>query len=167
MSLPETIQGKVWVFGDDVDTDRILPGKYLRLLTREELAPHAMEGLDPDFATSVKQGDIIVAGENVGCGSSREAAPQALIGCGIAAIVAASFGRIFYRNALNLGLPLVVCPEIGGKIQTGDTIEISLKEGKLIVESSKEELDIEPLPGVLQDILDAGGLVEWVKGKVE
>ena len=119
-------QGKAWVFGDDVDTDVIIPGKYLRTKDARLWAEHAMEGLDPQFASQVEKGDVIVAGRNFGCGSSREQAPRALLGAGVAVVVARSFARIFYRNAINVGLALI---EADVSCQRGDTVEVDLAAG--------------------------------------
>lgn len=154
--MMEKIQGKVWKFGDNIDTDVIIPGRYLRTFSLDELASHAMEGVDPDFAKNVEKGDIIVANENFGCGSSREQAPVVLKHSGVAAVVAKSFARIFYRNAINIGLPVIVA-EINAN--NGDILEIDLEEGIIINVTTKETFKIEPFKKFMMDILKEGGLV--------
>lgn len=148
------IKGRAWVYGDDVDTDVIIPGKYLRTKDLSLLASHVMEGLDPEFSSKVKKGDVIVAGRNFGCGSSREQAPVALREAGVAAVVAKSFARIFYRNAINIGLPLVeanlCCAE--GDIVKVDLVDGTVCVGEIVVQGTK-------LPGFLLEILQDGGLV--------
>jgi methanogen homoaconitase small subunit len=148
------IRGKAWVFGDDVDTDVIIPGKYLRTKDTRLWAEHAMEGLDPQFACRVEKGDVIVAGRNFGCGSSREQAPRALLGAGVAVVVARSFARIFYRNAINVGLALI---EADVPCQSGETVQVDLVEGKVLV-GDKVYLGTK-LPDFLREILEDGGLV--------
>lgn len=150
------IQGKVWKFGDNIDTDVIIPGRYLRTFSLDELAAHVMEGIDPDFAKNVRPGDIIVAGQNFGCGSSREQAPVALKHAGISAIIAKSFARIFYRNAINIGLPVIVA-EI--KASSGDILELDLERGTIVNLNTEETFKIEPFKRFLLDILKKGGLV--------
>jgi methanogen homoaconitase small subunit len=154
VELSLMIRGKAWVYGEDVDTDVIIPGPYLRTKDIKELACHAMEGLDPDFANKVKTGDVIVAGKNFGCGSSREQAPLALREAGVACVVAKSFARIFYRNAINVGLPVmeadVVCRE-------GEVVEVDLSRGTVTV-GERTFLGTK-LPDFLLAILQDGGLV--------
>lgn len=152
------ISGKVWKFGDNIDTDVIIPGKYLRTTDMSLLASHAMEGVDPLFPQKVKKGDIIVAGKNFGCGSSREQAPLALKHAGIACVVAESFARIFFRNAINVGLPII---EAKIECEEGDVIEIYL--GKGLVKNKDKTYNTTKLPGFLQEILADGGLVEHRK----
>jgi len=159
------IRGRVWVFGDNIDTDVIIPGRYLVLSDPEELAKHVMEGVDPDFSKKVKKGDIIVAGRNFGCGSSREHAVIALKYAGISAIIAESFARIFFRNAINLGLPVIICPGIRGLVKNGDEVEIDLVKGKIKLPGAKE-LSFEPLPPEIMDIIRAGGLINYLKLKL-
>jgi len=156
--------GMVWRFGDDVDTDAIIPGRFLTLYDPRELARHAFEGTRDDFAGGAKEGDILVAGRNFGCGSSREHAPLALKGAGIRVIVARSFARIFYRNAINSGLLPLVCPG-AGEIRDGEEAELDLEGGVLIVGGERYEL--EPVPDFLKEIVDAGGLVEYARGLPE
>lgn len=158
------IEGRVWRFGDHVNTDVIFPGKYTYTISDPvEMARHAMEDADPEFAKNVGQGDLIVAGENFGCGSSREQAVLCLKAAGVAAIVAKSFARIYYRNAINLGLPVIQCPEVVDRVRTGDTMAIDLSAGRL-EHGGKTHL-FAPLPGEVAAILEAGGLVEFVRGQ--
>lgn len=147
--------GRAWIFGDDVDTDVIIPGKYLRTKDARLWAEHAMEGLDPHFASDVKTGDVIVAGRNFGCGSSREQAARALKGAGVAVVVARSFARIFYRNAINVGLALI---EADVSAQKGDMIEVDLANGT--VQVGERTYQGTRLPEFLMEILKDGGLVE-------
>jgi methanogen homoaconitase small subunit len=148
------IRGKAWVFGDDVDTDVIIPGKYLRTKDARLWAEHAMEGLDPQFASRVKKGDVIVAGRNFGSGSSREQAPRALLGAGVAVVVARSFARIFYRNAINVGLALI---EADVPCQNGEIIEVDIAKGDVRV--GDKVYSGSKLPDFLMEILKDGGLV--------
>ncbi len=148
------IRGKAWVFGDDVDTDVIIPGPYLRTKNIKDLACHAMEGLDPEFAKKVKLGDVIVAGKNFGCGSSREQAPLALREAGVACVVAKSFARIFYRNAINVGLPVM---EADVACREGDEVEVDLSQGTVTV--GERTFRGTMLPDFLLEILQDGGLV--------
>jgi len=159
------IKGKVWLFGDNVDTDVILPGKYLVLTDPNELAKHALEGLMPDFSKRVAEGDIIVAGKNFGCGSSREHAPLALKYAGVGAVVAKSFSRIFFRNAINVGLPAVIS---GARdvLQEGEVISIDLEGGKITRGGSGSTIAIEGYPPFLLDILKDGGLLQNLKRRV-
>jgi len=159
------IKGKVWKFGDHINTDLIIPGHYLDDYSIENLAKHVMEDADPTFAKNVRKGDLIVAGRNFGCGSSREQAPSALKAAGVAAVVAASFARIFYRNAINVGLPVIVCPEAAAAVVQGEEIEIDLERGTIWASSGKE-LRFKPLPAFLRDILDAGGLVPYARKRL-
>ena len=161
--MRDVIRGRAWVFGDDVDTDQIIPGRYLRRVSYDELGRYAMTGADPEFPEKVREGDVIVAGKNFGCGSSREHAPIALKAAGIACVVARSFARIFYRNAINLGLPLVVCPGVDDAFEDGQEIEVNLREGYVKNIDTGEELEAKPLPDFMMRILEAGGLVELIK----
>jgi 3-isopropylmalate/(R)-2-methylmalate dehydratase small subunit len=163
-ATPGVLTGKVWRFGDDVDTDAIIPGRFLTLYDPRELAKHAFEGTRDDFAGGAREGDLIVAGRNFGCGSSREHAPLALKGAGIRVIVARSFARIFYRNAINSGMLPLVCAA-AGEIRDGRTAELDLEGGILTVEGKRYEL--EPVPAFLREIVDAGGLVEYARGLSE
>lgn len=155
------IVGRAHVYGDNIDTDRIIPGKYTKTLDMQQLANHVLEDLDPDFSKNVKQGDILVAGENFGCGSSREQAPLALKSAGISVIIAHSFARIFFRNAINIGLPLIELKEF--KIQQGDILEVNLSEGKVYNLDIKETFLASKLPDVMVRILNENGLVNYIK----
>jgi len=157
------VAGKAVKFGNNVDTDVILPGKYLVLIDPQELAKHAMEGLDPKFGQKVKDGAIIVAGKNFGCGSSREQAPIALKFAGVKCLLAESFARIFYRNAVNIGLPILECPGISNKVSEGDELNVDLNRGLIKNESKKLELRATPLPGFILELIDDGGLIEHLK----
>ncbi len=156
------IKGRAWIFGDDVDTDVIIPGKYLRTKDLASLAEHVMEGLDPQFASKVRKGDMIVAGSNFGCGSSREQAPLALKLAGVSAVVAKSFARIFYRNAINIGLPLV---EADTTCSEGVEIEVDLASGTVRIENATVQGT--KLPDFLLEILQDGGLVTHRKKQIE
>lgn len=151
------IEGKVWRFGDNIDTDVIIPGRYLRTFSLDDLAAHVMEGIDPTFAAKVGEGDIIVAGWNFGCGSSREQAPAALKHAGICAVVAKSFARIFYRNAINIGIPAVVA-NVDAK--EGDILRINLEDGVIENLTSKKTFKMKPFKKFMLDILKDGGLVK-------
>ncbi len=155
------MKGKVWKFPDDVDTDIIIPGRYLVIRDPEKLAEHVMEGLDPEFPSKVRPGDFIVAGKNFGCGSSREHAPLALKGAGVAAVIAESFARIFYRNAINVGIPLLEAPGITDELEEGDEIEVDLESGVIIREG--EEFPFKKLPDFMLEILESGGLIPYLK----
>jgi len=156
----------VWKFGDDIDTDAIIPGKYLTINTPDELAKHAFEGVRPEFASGVKEGDIIVAGFNFGCGSSREHAPLALKGAKVKCIIAKSFARIFFRNAINIGLPLLECHDTD-KIEEGDSIEVNFASGIITNTEKDQTYDATPLPDFVRGIVDAGGLIEFAKKLVD
>lgn len=153
----DEIKGKTWTFGENIDTDIIIPGRYLRTFNPQDLADHVLEGERPDFTQNVQKGDIIVADENFGCGSSREQAPVAIKTAGVDAIVAKSFARIFYRNAINIGLPVIVC-DIEAK--DGDILKIDLAEGTLINEKTGVEKTFEPFKDFMLDILNDEGLVK-------
>ena len=152
----DIICGKTWTFGENIDTDVIIPGRYLRTFNPQDLADHVLEGERPDFTKNVQQGDVIVAGENFGCGSSREQAPVAIKTAGVNAIIANSFARIFYRNAINIGLPVIVS-DINA--EDGDIIKIDLSKGILINETSGESQNFEPFKEFMLNILEDGGLV--------
>jgi len=158
------IEGKVFKVGDDIDTDQIYPGRYLYLTLPDEIATHAMEDIIPDFSKQIAGEDwIIVAGKNFGCGSSREHAPRALLCAGIKAIVAESFGRIFYRNAVNIGLPVLKCPDIIKKIHQSDLIKIDLQDGLITLYDPEKKRSIEKNPPQLLSILKSGGLIPYLK----
>lgn len=160
------MKGKVWKFGDDVDTDIIIPGRYLVLRDEKELAACVMEGCDPDFSKKVSEGDIIVAGKNFGCGSSREHAPIAIKGAGVAAVVAESFARIFYRNSINIGLPLIEAKDVSKHVSEGDIIEIDVDGGVLKDLNTAEEFEIKPLPEFMLGIMNEGGLINYLKNHI-
>ncbi|HEY5493843.1 MAG TPA: 3-isopropylmalate dehydratase small subunit [Candidatus Anoxymicrobiaceae bacterium] len=156
------MKGKAHRFGDDVNTDYIISGRHkFKTLDMDELACHVMEDLDPHFTKRLKKGDFMVAGKNFGCGSSREQAPLALKHAGVAAVLASSFARIYFRNSINNGLPALVCDTSG--IEDGDTLEVDLGSGKIRNLTKGSEIDSHPLPRVMLDILSEGGLVEYMK----
>jgi len=161
------IRGRVWKFGDNIDTDIIIAGPYLTIRDEDKMASHAMEMVNPDFAKKVKPGDVIVAGKNFGCGSSREEAPYVLKKLGVAAIVADFFARIFYRNAINLGLPLVEVKDAHKIFQEGDIIEIELEKGIIRNTRTNQELRGTKLPDFLMEIIKSGGAIEALKKKLK
>lgn len=154
----------VHCYGDDINTDVILPGQYLNLFSKEDLRPHCMEGIDPDFPNRVKTGDIIIGGKNFGSGSSREHAPIAIQACGISCIIAVSFARIFYRNAINIGLPVFECPDLVTSVRTGDEIKSDLSSGTFLIGNATYQA--KTYPPVIQEILASGGLVPHVKQRI-
>jgi 3-isopropylmalate/(R)-2-methylmalate dehydratase small subunit len=157
-----TIKGKVWKYGDDVNTDVIFPGKYTYTVTDPaEMGEHALEDLDPGFRSGVQPGDVIVAGKNFGCGSSREQAATCLVAKGVGAVVAASFGRIFYRNAINNALPVIACPQAAEGLERGDEIEVDLAAGE--IRTAKGTFTFPPLPEAVMGIFEAGGLIPYVR----
>ncbi len=159
------ITGKVWKFGDNIDTDLIIAARYLNTSDPHELAKHVMEDADPEFVKKLQPGDIIVAGENFGCGSSREHAPIALKAAGVAAVVAKSFARIFYRNAFNMGLPIFELKETD-KINEGDLISIDMENGVIKDINKKVEYKFTPIPPFMQELLSCGGLMNYAKAKI-
>ena len=160
------IKGKTWRFGDDIDTDAIIPARYLNTSDPAELARHIMEDADKDFPAKVKAGDVIVAGKNFGCGSSREHAPIAIKAAGIQAVVARSFARIFYRNAFNIGLPIFESEAASEAVKEGQEIEIDADKGIIRNLATGEEYRANPIPPFMQELIAAGGLVEWTKRKL-
>jgi 3-isopropylmalate/(R)-2-methylmalate dehydratase small subunit len=160
------IKGKAWNYGDNVNTDFILPGIYLELTDPDEMRKHAMEGMDPEFAKNVKSGDVVIGGKNFGLGSSREHAPLALKYSGVSAVIAEGFARIFYRNAANIGLPALECPNVSKEIKTGDTVEVDMVNGKVLINDEKE-LEFVPVPEFMRKILNSGGLREYIKENME
>ena len=160
------LKGRAWKFGDNIDTDQIFPGAYLTLTDVEEMGKHAMEGVPgrEDFAKKVNKGDIIVAGKNFGCGSSREQAPIAIKGCGVSVVMAKSFARIFYRNAVNIGLPIMECADVD-KIEDGDTLEVDLESGEIKVVNKDLILKGSPLTSLEFEIMKAGGLIPYLKSR--
>jgi 3-isopropylmalate/(R)-2-methylmalate dehydratase small subunit len=161
-----SIKGTVHKYGDHVDTDVIIPARYLNSSDPAELATHCMEDIDKDFLKRVKPGDIMVAGKNFGCGSSREHAPIAIKAAGIACVIADTFARIFYRNALNIGLPIIECPGASQGIDSGDEVEVDLAGGKVRNLTKGTEFEFMPLVGMAQALVDAGGLKELVRKRL-
>lgn len=157
------LKGKVFKFGDDIDTDIIVPATYLSTFDPAELAKHCMEYTSPDFYRSVKPGDIIVAGKNFGCGSSREHAPIAIKGCGVSIVIAKSFARIFYRNALNIGLYILECPEAADAISEGDEVQVDVDTGEITDVTTGAKFKAAPFPKFIQNIIECGGLVNAIK----
>lgn len=153
------LSGKIWKVGKNVDTDVILPGRYCTITDTAELGKHCLEGLDPGFVKKISPGDILIADTNFGCGSSRELAPLAIKGCGIACVVAGSFARIFYRNAINIGLPILECAQAYSQTNEQDQIEIDLSTGIIRNLTQGKTLQAQPFPPFIQEIIQAGGLV--------
>ena len=159
------LQGKVWKFGDNIDTDLIIAARYLNTSEADELAKHVMEDADPEFARKMNEGDIIVAGENFGCGSSREHAPIALKAAGINAVIAPTFARIFYRNAFNMGLPIFELKE-ADEINEGDVVKVDMDAGEIINISQAKRYAFTPIPEFMQELVDAGGLIAFAKNEI-
>ncbi len=157
--------GKIFKFHNDLDTDQIIASQYLLLPTIEDMKIHTFESLDPQFPSKIKPGDYVVGGENFGCGSSREQAPGVLKALGVKAVVAKSFARIFYRNAINIGLPVIVCRELPDQVETGDEMELSLSEG--VARVGGEEYPCTRLPEYMQKILNQGGLIASLNEEVQ
>jgi 3-isopropylmalate/(R)-2-methylmalate dehydratase small subunit len=156
-------EGKVWKFGDHVDTDLIIPARFLNVSDEEELAKNCFVDLRPDFVKKVQAGDVIVAGKNFGCGSSREHAAWAIKGVGIRVVIAKSFARIFYRNAFNIGLPLLESEQASDDLEEGDQISVDLVTGKISNESKDQHFSAKPIPDFMMEIIHAGGLVNHLK----
>lgn len=161
------IRGNAWKYGDNVDTDAIIPARYLNRSTEEELAAHCMEDIDPLFASQVRPGDIVVAGENFGCGSSREHAPLALKGCGVSCVIARSFARIFYRNAINSGLAILECHEAVHGTEVGHTLAVDLRLGTITNETTGRQYSASPFPEFIMRIVEAGGLVPFTRERLK
>ena len=157
------IQGKVHKYGDHVDTDVIIPARYLNSSDPKDLAAHCMEDIDKEFVNNVKEGDIIVAGVNFGCGSSREHAPLAIKAAGVSCVIAKNFARIFYRNALNICLPILECPEAGDEIKQGDEVSVDFDSGVITDNTTGKSYRAEPFPPFIQDIIKKGGLLSSLK----
>lgn len=157
------ITGRAWVFGSNVNTDQIIQGKYLRILDYSIMAKHTFEIPRPMFASKVKKNDIVIAGRNFGGGSSREEAPKVLLELGVGCVVAESFARIFYRNSFNIGLPLLILPNVAKLVQDGETVAVDLCEGTLKIKKKGDILHGKPLPSRMLNLLNAGGAVEWFK----
>ena len=160
------LRGKVHKYGADVNTDVIIPARYLNVYDPAELAQHCMEDLDPEFLKKVKPGDIIVAGTNFGCGSSREHAPLAIKAAGISCVIAKSFARIFYRNAIDIGLPILECEEAVDKTQAGDILEVELSTGEIVNATRGLTFKAKPYPDFMLELIKAGGLIEYTKHKI-
>lgn len=161
--MQQVIEGRVWTLGADLDTDQIISGKYLTVIDPNELKKHVLEIALPEFAGAARAGDLLIAGENMGCGSSREHAPAALKAIGVSAIVADSFARIFFRNSINLGLPAIEAPGVRALFEAGDTARIEMASGKITNLRTGASVGFPPLPHHLLDLLEAGGLVEKVR----
>jgi 3-isopropylmalate/(R)-2-methylmalate dehydratase small subunit len=161
------LSGKTWVFGDNIDTDLIVPARRLNMSTAAELAPFVMEDLDPTLAAKVGPGDIFVGGANFGCGSSREHAPLAIKGAGVACVIAESFARIFYRNAINIGLPILESAEAARAIQAGNRVTVDLAAGVILDEATGNTYQAEPYPPFILQIIEAGGLIEKTRQDLE
>ena len=158
--------GKVYKYGDNVDTDVIIPARYLNVSSGEELAKYCMIDIDPEFAQKVNKGDIIVAKKNFGCGSSREHAPLAIKCAGVSCVIASTFARIFYRNAINIGLPIMECDEAAEDIDDGDIVSVDFKTGVITNETKGHTYQAAPFPEFMQKIMEKGGLVEYTKAKI-
>lgn len=159
--------GKVYKYGDNVDTDVIIPARYLNAPSPDELAKHCMEDIDASFAGKVKPGDIIVGGANFGCGSSREHAPISIRACGVRCVIAASFARIFYRNSINIGFPILECPEAAAAIQNGDQVSVDFDSGLIRDETTGAEFRATALPPFIGRIMEDGGLLPYLKARLE
>ena len=156
-------KGRVFKYGDNVDTDVIIPARYLNTASHAELAAHCMEDIDKDFVKKAQPGDIIVAKKNFGCGSSREHAPIAIKACGISCVIASTYARIFYRNAINIGMPILECPEAAAAIQAGDTVEVDFATGEIRDQTLGRRWQAQPFPPFIQSIIEAGGLIAAVR----
>ncbi len=165
--MQDVIEGRVWTLGVDVDTDQIISGKYLTIIDPNELKKHVFEIALPEFAAHARAGDILIAGENFGCGSSREHAPQAMRAIGVGAVVADSFARIFFRNAINLGIPTIEARGVRAMFETGDTARLEMRAGRITNVRTGQSVAFPPLPHHLLDLLEAGGLVEKVRRELE
>ncbi len=164
--MSNQLLGKAWKFGNDVDTDLIIPARYLNTSDPQELAAHCMEDADPQFVKKMATNDIIVAGKNFGCGSSREHAPLAIKVAGVSCVIAASFARIFYRNAINIGLPILESPEASAAIAEGHQIQVDLSNGQIHDLTAGQTYQAAPFPSFMQELINAGGLIEYVKRRL-
>ena len=165
--MEKQAQGRAYVFGKNIDTDQIYPGRFVELTNIEDVAKHAMEGADPHFVNEFKKGDIIVASTNFGCGSSREHAVITLKAVGASALIAESFGRIFYRNAINLGVPVLVCPGIGTAVSQGDELTIDIQSGKIVNETKDTVIQAEPISEYIMNILSSGGIKPMISSQLK
>ena len=161
----ENANGRVFKYGDNVDTDVIIPARYLNNTDPKDLAAHCMEDIDKDFVSKVNEGDIIVANKNFGCGSSREHAPIAIKAAGVSCVIAETFARIFYRNAINIGLPIIECPEAAREINAGDVVNIDFDSGIITDETTGKKYQGQAFPEFMQKIIDLGGLVNYINTK--
>ncbi|MGA1789859.1 MAG: 3-isopropylmalate dehydratase small subunit [bacterium] len=160
------IKGKAWKYGDNINTDEIIPARYLNTTDPQELARHCMEDLDREFVSQAKPGDILVGGTNFGCGSSREHAPLCIKAAGLSCVIAASFARIFFRNAINIGLPIIESEEASTRIRSGDEIEVLVGAGKVLNLTRNEEYEIVPYPPFMKELIASGGLMNYIKGVI-
>lgn len=167
MSPDVILKAKAWKYGDNIDTDVIIPARYLTSSDPKHLAKHCMEDVDAEFVNKAEEGDFIIGGKNFGCGSSREHAPIAIKAAGISCVIAKSFARIFYRNSFNMGLPILDCPEAVDGIGDGDEIEVNLSEGVIRNLSTGEEFRAEPIPPFMRELIDAGGLIGYARSKIK
>ena len=162
------LEGRIWIFENNIDTDAIIAARYLSTVDPQELAKHLMEDIRPDFPGLVKKGDIIVAGSNFGCGSSREHAPLAIKGAGVSCVIARSFARIFYRNSINIGLPILECPDdLTGFADGKDVLQVNLEQGLITHAESNRTYKAAPFPPFMQDLINRGGLVEYVMSRLQ
>jgi 3-isopropylmalate/(R)-2-methylmalate dehydratase small subunit len=164
--MKDNIKGKVWKYNDNIDTDVIIPARYLNMSDPNDLAKYCMEDIDKDFAANVSKNDIIVAGENFGCGSSREHAPIAIKASGISAVIAKSFARIFYRNAINIGLPILESSQAADEAENGDIMEVDFSKGEIKNITKNKTYQTMPFPQSIQGIIEAGGLVNYTRDKI-
>ena len=162
----DRIKGRAWKYGDNINTDEIIPARYLNTTDPHELAKHCMEDLDSAFASRIKAGDILVGGTNFGCGSSREHAPICIKAAGLSCVIAASFARIFFRNAINIGLPIIESEKASARIRTGDEIEVHVGAGKVKNLTRNEEYEIVPYPPFMKELIASGGLMNYIKGVI-
>ena len=162
-----SVTGKCWKFGDNVDTDLIIPARYLNSIDPAHLASHCMEDVDPGFASAVGEGDIIIGGKNFGCGSSREHAPIAIKAAGVSCVVAEYFARIFYRNSFNMGLPILECEAAAKEADVGDVLTVDMAEGKIVNKTKGKSYDAAPVPEFMQELISAGGLMAYTMKQLE
>lgn len=156
-------EGRVFRYGDNVDTDVIIPARYLNSSDKDDLRKHCMEDIDPEFVKNVQQGDIIVAGKNFGCGSSREHAPIAIKASGVSCVIASTFARIFFRNSINIGLPILECPEAADEIKAGDVLSVDFSTGEISDKTTGKTYKAEPFPPFMQRLIESGGLIGYIK----
>lgn len=156
-------EGRVFRYGDNVDTDVIIPARYLNSSDKDDLRKHCMEDIDPEFVKNVQQGDIIVAGKNFGCGSSREHAPIAIKASGVSCVIASTFARIFFRNSINIGLPILECPEAADEIKAGDVLSVDFSTGEISDRTTGKTYKAEPFPPFMQRLIESGGLIGYIK----